>query len=347
MPEISIIIPVYNCEEYIEETLNSIQNQTFTDFEIIAVDDGSTDNSAQIIEQCAKKDSRIHLIKQENAGVSCARNKGMEFCCGEYIAFCDADDLYLPNTLQTLINAIKKNGCDWIISGYERVYFKETENNRIPVRTVRCSKDKINYHSREEIVNNLKSITELNNIISPPLFNTLWNKLYKTSVIKDNNILFPQKVPMGEDYRFNLSYLNKISSLAIIEDTVYLYYINNQSATFRFRESDFDIRSETIKLTKKFFEENGYEISEDIDLSFIKIVYSMFANMYLKSNKNTHAENKAFFNKVINTAEIDEAIKNCSPKSLYVKFSVLLLKTHCYPLIMAFSYFLYLLRKIS
>lgn len=345
MPEISIVIPVYNCGKFIEETLNSILNQTYSDFEIIAIDDGSTDNSAEIIETCAKKDSRIKLIKQENAGVSCARNKGIQLSQGEYIAFCDADDLYLPTTIETLVNAIEKNNCDWVISGYERVYFKEINQRRTPVRRVRCTREKANYSSSKEIVDNLKSITELNNVILPPLFNSLCNKLYKASIIKNNNILLHKNVPMGEDYRFNLAYLSNVNSLSVIDDIVYLYYINNESATFRFRESDFDVRSETIKITKKFFQDHGYEISDDANLLFVKMVYSMFANLHLPSNKNTRTENKAFFFKVINTPEVCNAIKNCPSKSLYIKLSVLFLKTRCYPLIMLFSYFLYLLRK--
>ena len=101
---ISVIIPVYNVENYLEECLNSVQHQTYTNIEVILVNDGSTDKSKLICERYCKEDRRFHLLNQENQGLSAARNNGVAASTGEFIAFVDSDDIILPNYLETLIH---------------------------------------------------------------------------------------------------------------------------------------------------------------------------------------------------------------------------------------------------
>ncbi len=112
IPKVSIIIPVYNVEKYLKECLNSVVNQTLKEIEIICVDDGSTDNSLSILEEYAKKDNRINLLKQENSGAGAARNKGLDSARGEYIYFLDSDDFLELNAIEILYNQIAKNQAD-------------------------------------------------------------------------------------------------------------------------------------------------------------------------------------------------------------------------------------------
>ena len=105
MPLISVIMPVYNVEQYLRRSIESVLNQTFKDFELICINDGSTDNSLEILNEYATKDPRIQIINQENAGLSCARNSGLEIVQGEYIAFIDSDDFYATNFLEVLYSA--------------------------------------------------------------------------------------------------------------------------------------------------------------------------------------------------------------------------------------------------
>ena len=109
MPEVSVIIPIYNTEQFLKDCLNSVLAQTFTDFEIITVDDGSTDNSTAIVEQFAAKDNRIVIIHQENKGLSEARNTGIKVARGNWVTFVDSDDMLAPNFLQKLLNAATQN----------------------------------------------------------------------------------------------------------------------------------------------------------------------------------------------------------------------------------------------
>ena len=126
MPEVSVIIPVYNTEQFLGDCLNSVLTQTFIDFEIIAVDDGSTDNSAAIIEEFAKKDSRIVPLQQENKGPSEARNTGIKAARGNWITFVDSDDMLAPHFLQKLWDAAKQNNAS-IACSDKQLFRKESE----------------------------------------------------------------------------------------------------------------------------------------------------------------------------------------------------------------------------
>ena len=126
MPEVSVIIPVYNTEQFLEDCLNSVLAQTFTDFEIIAVDDGSTDNSAAIVKQFAAKDNRIVIIHQENKGLSEARNTGIKAARGNWITFVDSDDMLAPSFLQKLWDAATQNKAN-IACSDKQLFWKESE----------------------------------------------------------------------------------------------------------------------------------------------------------------------------------------------------------------------------
>lgn len=119
MPFLSIIVPVYNVESYLRDSLNSLLNQTFPDYEVICVNDGSTDNSLNILEEFSKKDARIKVISQENKGLSATRNVGIRNSTGKYISFLDSDDFLKPNAYAKIYSVILENDVDTIISGYE------------------------------------------------------------------------------------------------------------------------------------------------------------------------------------------------------------------------------------
>ena len=130
MPKVSVILPVYNVGPYLDEALNSLTSQTLKDIEIIAVNDGSTDNSEEIIEKYMANDPRIQYHYQKNQGLSGARNTGMKFCKGEYVFFMDSDDIIEPDTLETCYNTARTNNADVCIFDAESFY--EEGANKIP-----------------------------------------------------------------------------------------------------------------------------------------------------------------------------------------------------------------------
>ena len=131
MSEISIIVPVYNVEKYLENCIESILNQTFKDFELILVDDGSTDNSGKICDIYEKKDSRIKVIHKNNGGLSSARNTGLDIACGKYVGFIDSDDSIHPRMYEMLYDLIKKYESDISCCNYKKIYdiFKDEYEN--------------------------------------------------------------------------------------------------------------------------------------------------------------------------------------------------------------------------
>ncbi len=210
-PKISIIIPCYNSSSYIKECLDSIKEQSFTDFEVIIVNDGSTDDSEEIIQKNIQNDPRFRLINQVNQGVSSARNLGLELSLAETICFIDIDDKISSDYLYVLYEEykLKKNHIDL----FQIPYIKIFPNNCINKVTTPLD-------------------VSLENIIDHTyLCYYVWGKLYKRDIITKNNINFSYEIKTGEDFLFNLQYLilsNGKYSIASCEE-YYLYRVTNNS----------------------------------------------------------------------------------------------------------------------
>lgn len=191
MPKISVIIPVYNAEKYLSRCIDSILNQSFTDFELLLVNDGSDDHSGEICDDYAKKYSRVKVFHKENGGVSSARNLGLINACGEWITFVDADDYLIVDGLQRYINEINEN-VDLIIYGYnicnESGYLKFST-------TVYPKNDLI---QKDDGVKIMFKNSYYNGY--------LFNKLFRRSIIEDNKIFFNEDVYYNEDRLFCVEY---------------------------------------------------------------------------------------------------------------------------------------------
>ena len=239
IPIISIIVPVYNVEKYLNRCIDSILNQTFTDFELILIDDGSPDNCGVICDEYAKKDKRIKVIHKENGGLSSARNRGLDVAKGNYIGFVDSDDYININMYECLYNAIIKNNSDISICNFMRVKEERvnTERNNI---------------EKEYNYTNLEYIEELykgNHVVTPA-----WNKLYKKNIF--NNIRYPIG-RIYEDAFIIHEILYNIKKITYIDSYLYYYYLSENSIT----RSVFTIKNlEGVFLNierSKFFELNG------------------------------------------------------------------------------------------
>ena len=220
---VSIIIPIYNVQEYLPRCIESVLNQTYKNFELILVDDGSPDRSGDICDYYAKKDSRIKVIHKQNGGVSSARNYGIKIAQGEFINFIDSDD-WIPNdSIENLVNLQKENNADLVCCTYERYLLN---SKIVPVKF--CDK----FFSVENV-----DYEEINVLLSD-LFRGACTKLYKSSIIKVNNILFDEKVKIGEDSIFVYSYLSKSKTIRCSNLISYKYIINKASA-MRSKHEDF------------------------------------------------------------------------------------------------------------
>ena len=193
MCKFSIVVPVYNTELYLHRCLDSIVNQSFSDFEVLLIDDGSTDGSGKICDFYAEKDSRIRVFHKENGGVSSARNLGLQEARGAWVCFVDSDDIIIENALGILMSQIQKN-TDYVMCGYE-VFDEDNQCVYSVSKQKQC------------VVNQHDALVEMFAPTDYRYQGYLWNKLFKASVIRDNKIVFAEKIKFNEDRLFNVEYL--------------------------------------------------------------------------------------------------------------------------------------------
>lgn len=258
-PILSVIIPVYNIKNYLEECLNSVINQTLKEIEIILVDDGSTDGSAKICDDFASKDNRIIVVHQKNQGAGMARNAGIEIANGKYITFTDGDDYLETSAFETLIKAITSHNLDAIRLSYNT--FKEVGQFSHTIKDGRLEIFESNSEIRQIQLSTFsrpwdKSVNDINLGGSP------WGLIIKANIIKDNNIRFlSEREIISEDYIFNYDCLNHVSRLAKSYDTLYHYRITPNSIT-RSPKLDNVVRTiATSKLMTEKFCNDGFSDS--------------------------------------------------------------------------------------
>lgn len=211
---ISVIVPIYNVELYLPTCLESILSQTYQDLEIILVDDGSPDNSGRICDEYAKKDSRISVIHQKNAGQSGARNTGLDMARGEYVTFVDADDYIESDAYEILMTEVARTNVDILLFGHNLIKDcneRDTKSKKHEIKSTILGSDELWY----EVFGNLN--------------NAVWNKLYKRELIGRKR--FKLGLFHGEDLLFNLEYINECSSALLISLPLYNYVKREGSVT--------------------------------------------------------------------------------------------------------------------
>lgn len=260
--KVSVIIPAYNAENTISSVIEDLLRQNFLNMEIIVVDDGSTDNTAAIVRSFNEKN--IRFIKKENGGVSSARNRGIQEANGEYLMFADADDGCPPEMVQLAVEALEKQKVDYLIAGYTKVYKDKTVKS-LPGSVVFFG---------DEIRNNLSSILSNN-------LNCVYAKVYKLDILRKHHIKFDEKLPLGEDFNFNLEYLLCANSVAYLNKSVYKYLAFNSVATTMYRENMHLHRMLSLEKMNNTFARNGLVNPFEGTLR-IKIFYAEIFNLQKK-----------------------------------------------------------------
>lgn len=213
--KISVIIPVYNVEQYLEKCLDSILNQTYKNIEIILVNDGSIDKSGLICDEYSRKYNNIKVFHKENGGVSSARNLGIDNATGQYLAFIDPDDYIDANMYEILVEKIVETNSDIAMCSF--VYVKENEN------IVEDNSDEIIIFDKEEV------LSRYFNRVKPFNASFLWNKLFKRELFEKDRLDVELKIQ--EDTEVLLRIFDKVNSVVYIASPLYLYLIRNGAAT--------------------------------------------------------------------------------------------------------------------
>lgn len=214
--KVSIIVPVYNAEAYLDKCVESITKQTEEDIEILLIDDDSTDSSGRICEEWAKKDSRIRVFHIENIGVSNARNQGIKYSNSPYIMFVDSDDWIRKDMVECLLKNIEESKSQVVFCNYITVRAGEE---------ISCE-DILEY----KVYQSYEVVKIIRNMFGGGrYYSSIWRGIYKREVIENRNIYF-QNLQFAEDLVFNLEYLLNCNRVKIIKDKLYYYRVNATSA---------------------------------------------------------------------------------------------------------------------
>ncbi len=208
---VSIIVPIYNLEGYADNCLRSLVNQTYHNLEILCIDDGSTDKSAEVIKSFADKDDRVIYVYKENGGVSSARNLGLDMFKGDYVMFVDGDDYLHPQAVELFVDCIEKTECDIACADSIKIDFVVSEFPQITQNSFELIDVKVLYSNAGE-----------------RSFAAVWSKIYRSKVL--NRFRFPLGIKYGEDTNFLLKVLGENPKLAKIYSKVYYYYSREMSA---------------------------------------------------------------------------------------------------------------------
>ncbi len=309
MPKISVIIPAYNVEKYVEKTLKSLIDQTFYDFEAIIINDGSTDNTEKIIKEVLQNANfQWKLINQENQGVSAARNRGIIDSKGEYICFLDADDYYHPSFLEKMYNKAKENNYDVVFCNYS--YVDEREKN---IRKVKQSKE---YFGVE-----LTGEEALKQILSGHVYMWVANYICKKKLLNERNILYTKGCTHGEDQEFFMKVFFHARLVNSVTETL-VYYVKRKGSVVNSNSLKHFNYVGAMKRVEKYLERQKAN-SKILSLMKTKKMPQSYVSCLASISRG---ENKEFILRSVKNKKIKEQLLVYKPESLKekIKLKVLL-----------------------
>ena len=326
MPKVSIIVPVYKVERYLERCIKSILRQSFSDFELILVDDGSPDCSPEICDTYANEDPRIRVIHKENGGLSSARLSGFQIAIGTYILFIDSDDYIEPVMLEKMVLAIETQRAELAICGY----FKDI--NAEDIRPIYLPYSQKNIFGKEEIIN--KYILPLTGAkkesINIPGF--VWIRLHKRDLINEDYFR-SEKIFFAEDHVFDLLYSDHVQNIAVINEPLYHYCVNDGSLSTCYRPQKWSMYKNLFNFYFEYLAER--KISWDSVRKQTFLLRSVFAtvdNGVLSGNYLNFLQERR---PVCLDDELHRELRNISYQSLSrtTGLTLLLLRLHAYKML--------------
>ena len=268
---ISFVVPVYNDEKYVARCVSSILDQTYSKIEVILIDDGSTDDSGKIIDSFEKKDNRVKVIHQTNAGVSAARNKGIDNSSGEYIMFVDADDYIEKDYAEYFI---------WLLSSTKTEY--AIGMNHFSVDS--------NHQVKTEHVSTISKEQATEYIYLGKINVAVWNKIFKKSLILDNHLSFNPDIWYGEGMLFNIQCLQCVDCVAVGERKVYHQVFNPKSAMRNFNLKSNYCGIKSLDLQRKTIKNFTPEIKNAWTFHYNKFYQSILTGLVTSGTTSKHKD---------------------------------------------------------
>ena len=313
MPQISIVVPVYNVEQYLHRCIDSILVQTFSDFELILVDDGSPDNCGRICDEYAAKDGRIRVIHQKNSGLSAARNAGMELAQGNYILFCDSDDYVSPQWCETLIASAAKKPGKYVFGGIHEVFLGKPN---APAKMLTPENEETEY-----------SVSAFLTLHTKSMVGFAWNVLYDAAIIREHHLRFRKDLVI-EDLPFCLEYLKYMHALVYCGHAGY-YYVQRDSSSLsrKYYQDGFRKWREKYAMIQEFIEQCIPLKSQELCKKTVADFYLYFfltslENTFDKRSTLSFLQKLKYNQEVINSPEFKHCLERCdgsNENSQYLK----------------------------
>lgn len=328
---VSVIMPVYNVENYIVKSIQSVLNQTYNNFELLIINDGTLDNSIEKVKYF--DDQRIKIIHKQNGGLSDARNTGIASAQGDYLYFIDSDDWIEPNLLELAVASILKNNADFVLFGYyldnEDAKQNLLNSKKVVQDNVAFIRDNSNFELQENTLN---------------LLGYAWNKVYKTSLIKQNKLFFDKGISLVEDMLFNSKVYSIASQIVFIDKALY-HYIERPVASLikNFHPNSFQLILFKIKAIDKFL--TSWKIDDNVKnqtiaQSLIIGIRYCVNNLFAFKNNLSFKEKYNYLKMMLNNPETKKYIYFYDVNTLTDKFYKFLIQSRA-------SLLLYLFCKIK
>lgn len=314
MPKLSIILPVYNAEKYLERSIESLRNQTIDDIEIILVNDGSTDKSLNICKKYSEIDERIKLIDKKNEGVSIARNEGINISSSEYITFMDPDDAVDKDMYKNLYFNIMNSKCDITLCNYIVKNKIGEQLNELPFKE--------GIYGKDTVTEILLSIVGSKELYGESIMGSVWRGIYKKQIIEKYNICFPPNIRPMQDLIFIISYLSKCESVYINQSAYYYYYTNSNSGITGYKENLLENNEKVYKLIEKIIIESDLTKISSVRLinRYINnMILSTVANEVLKDNKKNLFDKLKQIKYILHNQSIQNKIKKLDYRNLEIR----------------------------
>jgi glycosyltransferase involved in cell wall biosynthesis len=313
--KVSIIVPIYNGERYLNKCIDSIISQTYKNIELILINDGSTDKSNIICDNWANRDSRIRVFHRQNNGASSSRNYGILVSKGDIIQFVDCDDWIQPSMTENLLNSISFSNNQLAICGYSIV------NNFGKILNKVTMDGNLNLEMHE-------FLGLFGKLLDNGLLNSPCNKIYKKEILVKNNIFFDEKLSLGEDLLFNLDYFGYIDRVSLCAEEYYNYQrINSNSLTKRYSVGRIEVQTRIYDAVKKFLINNrSYNGSNKVCLEthYTRSMINALMSFILNDNSNIEVK-KSKVNEILNSEFFYDSLK-LSRRNKKIFLSIFLLK---------------------
>ena len=317
MPKLSIIVPVYNVADLIKDTLDCVLAQSFGDFELILVDDGSTDGTRDILADYAARDARIRVLPQANAGPAIARNNGIAAASGSYVLFLDSDDTLVDGALQTIADEIDRHPCDMLIFGFRII-------------NVSGGTDFL-YTYPETYLTQKSDLTEhFGSLYQSNLLNQVWNKAYRTAFLQESGCKFSD-YRYGEDRLFVFDLLPRSESVYITDACLYNYFIRSkESLVTKFYDKKFEVCNLFDRSIRSFIAD--YAITDETSLQeinymYLKSILSCETNLFLPSCPYSRKEKKARLKEILNHEQVRAACARYTSRGLVLNIIVRVMRS--------------------